>query len=112
MAKATHPGSCHETEIEWGKLVKRLIPTAETVRLHLVGHRSDLDGFAVVAHLHQPAEGVEVRRPLPRLAWRFPRHPSRRSATTTGAPPGVPPEVAALTVLVPPNDLDAVERAP
>ena len=32
MAKGTHPGSCHELEIEWGKLVMELIPSAERVR--------------------------------------------------------------------------------
>jgi glutamate-1-semialdehyde 2,1-aminomutase len=32
MAKGTHPGSCHDLEIEWGQLVQKLIPSAERVR--------------------------------------------------------------------------------
>src|SRR5271165_3844404 len=28
----THPGGCHELEIEWGQWVHRLIPSAERVR--------------------------------------------------------------------------------
>src|SRR5260370_30768842 len=28
MARATHPGPCHELEIEWGQPVKRLLPSA------------------------------------------------------------------------------------
>ena len=32
MEKATHPGACHEREIEWGQWVQRLVPSAERVR--------------------------------------------------------------------------------
>src|SRR5437588_12785869 len=33
MTKGTHPGACHELEIEWGQLVRTLVPSAEKVRL-------------------------------------------------------------------------------
>ena len=29
MARATHPGGCHEGEIEWGRWVQRLVPSAQ-----------------------------------------------------------------------------------
>ena len=29
MARATHPGACHELEVEWGQWVQRLVPSAE-----------------------------------------------------------------------------------
>ena len=32
MAKGTHHGACHDLEIEWGKLVQKLVPCAERVR--------------------------------------------------------------------------------
>src|SRR5438270_4570501 len=32
MTKGTHPGACHELEIEWGQLVRKLVPSAERVR--------------------------------------------------------------------------------
>src|SRR4051812_22674161 len=32
MARGTHPGSCHDGEIEWATLVRKLIPSAERVR--------------------------------------------------------------------------------
>jgi glutamate-1-semialdehyde 2,1-aminomutase len=32
MEKATHPGACHEREIEWGMWVQRLVPSAERIR--------------------------------------------------------------------------------
>src|ERR1700756_1900396 len=103
MARATHPGACHELEIEWGQLVQRLVPSAEKVRfvssgtevtlmalrlarlftgrprvLQVAGHFHGLDDFLV----HQA-------------------HPPT---------PGVPPEVARETVVVPPNDIGLVER--
>ena len=30
--RGTHPGACHELEIEWGQWVKKLIPSAERLR--------------------------------------------------------------------------------
>ena len=32
MAKGTHYGACHDLEIAWGQLVRKLIPSAERVR--------------------------------------------------------------------------------
>ena len=32
MTKGTHHGSCHDLEIEWGRLVQQLVPSAERVR--------------------------------------------------------------------------------
>ena len=32
LLRGTHYGSCHELELRWGRLVKRLIPSAERVR--------------------------------------------------------------------------------
>src|SRR6267378_563802 len=29
--RATHPGACHELEVEWGRWVQRLVPSAERV---------------------------------------------------------------------------------
>src|SRR5262249_47489739 len=32
-ARATHPGACHEVEIEWANWVKKLVRSAEKMRL-------------------------------------------------------------------------------
>ena len=34
MARATHPGACHELEIEWGQWVQRLVPVGRAGALH------------------------------------------------------------------------------
>src|ERR1700758_5561803 len=42
MARATHPGACHENEIEWGSWVQRLVPSAERVRFTSSGTEATL----------------------------------------------------------------------
>src|SRR5262245_9668658 len=32
VARGTHLGACHELEIEWGRWVQRLLPSAEKIR--------------------------------------------------------------------------------
>ena len=109
VGRATHPGACHELEIEWGRWVQRLVPSAERSALHGVGHRGDADGPAPRPAAHRPAADPEVPGPFPRLA-RF-RRPRRRPALRRQPEPGVAPTVVAATVVAPPNDLAAVEQA-
>src|SRR5947209_11173211 len=42
VARATHPGACHELEIEWGRWVQRLIPSAEKLRFVASGTEATL----------------------------------------------------------------------
>src|SRR5438445_541713 len=42
MTRATHPGACHELEIEWGTWVQRLVPSAERVRFTSSGTEATL----------------------------------------------------------------------
>src|SRR5579872_6713987 len=39
---ATHPGACHELEIEWARRVRRLIPSAERMRFTASGTEATL----------------------------------------------------------------------
>src|ERR1700676_5408340 len=32
MGRSTHPGGCHDLEIEWAEWVKKLVPSAERMR--------------------------------------------------------------------------------
>jgi len=109
MALGTHPGSCHELEIAWGKLVQQLIPSAE--RLRFTG------------------SGTEATMMALRLSRLFTGRPKFlkfqghfhgwHDAVTPGADPpydshaiaGVPDAIAGVAVVVPPNDLNRVESA-
>jgi glutamate-1-semialdehyde 2,1-aminomutase len=107
VARATHPGACHELEIEWGQAVQRLMPAAERLRFVSSGTEATLMALRLAriytgkpkvlkfaGHFHGWHDFV-----IPAADW-------------PDAPvPGVPPGVAADTVIVTPNDLAALEQA-
>jgi glutamate-1-semialdehyde 2,1-aminomutase len=109
VARATHPGACHEQEIEWGQWVQKLVPSAERVRFTSSGTEATLMALRLsriftgkpkvlkfAGHFHGWHDFVIAAADPP----------------YDGAPiPGVPAEVQAETVIVPPNDPAAVERA-
>jgi glutamate-1-semialdehyde 2,1-aminomutase len=109
MGRATHPGACHELEIEWGQWVQRLVPSAERMRFTASGTEATLMALRLArivsgrprvlkfaGHFHGWHDGVVPGADPP----------------YDGAPvPGVPRAVAAATAVVPPNDPAAVERA-
>jgi glutamate-1-semialdehyde 2,1-aminomutase len=108
MGRATHPGASHGPEIEWGRWVQRLIPSAERVRFVSSGTEATL----MALRLARIATGK------PRVlkfaghfhGWHDFLIPG--DSYPHDAPvPGIPPEVARQTVIIPPNDPDAVERA-
>ncbi len=109
MAKGTHPGSCHELEIEWGKLVMELIPSAERVRFTGSGTEATMMALRLArmcagrpkflkfhGHFHGWHDVVTVGADYP---------------YDSGAVAGVPQEIASVCVAVPPNDLNLVEAA-
>jgi glutamate-1-semialdehyde 2,1-aminomutase len=107
--RATHPGACHELEVEWGRLVRRLVPSAERLRFTASGTEATLMALRL-------ARIVTGRPRVLKFAGHF--HGWNDSVVPgadppyDGAPvPGVPRAVADATVVVRPNDPAAVERA-
>jgi glutamate-1-semialdehyde 2,1-aminomutase len=108
MERATHPGACHELEIEWGQWVQRLVPSAQKVRFVSSGTEATLMALRLAriytgrskvlkfaGHFHGWHDFVIPAADLP----------------FDGSPvPGVPRALAAETVVVAPNDASAVER--
>jgi glutamate-1-semialdehyde 2,1-aminomutase len=109
MGRATHPGACHELEIEWAQWVQRLIPSAERMRFTSSGTEATLMALRLgriitgkprflkfIGHFHGWHDFVAPAADPP----------------YDGSPvPGVTADVQADTVLVAPNDPEAVERA-
>ncbi len=106
--RATHPGACHEMEVEWGQWVQRLVPSAERVRFTSSGTEATLMALRLAriftgrpkvlkfaGHFHGWHDFVVPAAERPYDA----------------AVPGVLAEVQRDTVVVPPNDPDAVDRA-
>src|SRR4051812_18453942 len=109
MGRATHPGACHELEIEWGRWVQKLVPSAERLRFVSSGTEATLMALRLAriftgrprvlkfaGHFHGWHDFLAPGADLP----------------ADGSPvPGVLPAVQGDTVIVPPNDAEAVERA-
>jgi glutamate-1-semialdehyde 2,1-aminomutase len=109
MAKGTHYGSCHDLELEWGRLVRKLVPSAERVRFTGSGTEATLMALRLSrlytgrpkflkfhGHFHGWHDYVTVSADYP---YDVPNVP------------GVPDDVAKHCVAIPPNDLNRVEDA-
>ena len=121
VAKSTHPGACHELEIEWAEWVRRLVPSVEVMRFtnsgteatlmairicRIVSGRTKVIKFA--GHFHGWHDAViissEPPHPANVLAGELPE-------TEDYPTPGVTDGVSGDIVIVPPNDLAALARA-
>jgi glutamate-1-semialdehyde 2,1-aminomutase len=109
MARSTHPGACHELEIEWGQWVQRLVPSAEKVRFLNSGTEATLMALRL----------ARIYTDRPRIlkfaghfhGWHDFLIPAADLPYDGGPVPGVPAEVAANTVIVPPNNPARVDDA-
>lgn len=109
-AKSTHPGACHESEIEWGELVQQLVPSAERVRFTNSGTEATLMALRV-------ARIVTGKSKVIKFAGHFHGwHDSLIHAADgphggTYQTPGVTDGVLHDVIIVPPNDIAALECA-
>jgi glutamate-1-semialdehyde 2,1-aminomutase len=103
----THPGACHELEIRWAQLVLQLVPSAERVRFTSSGTEATLMALRL----------ARIFTGKPRVLKFAGHFHGWHDALAPGAdgfdsqlPPGVTAEVAAQTLVIPPNDIELVER--
>lgn len=110
-ALATHPSACHELEIEWGELVRQLKPSCEMVRFTNSGTEATLMALRL-------ARIVTGRNKVLKFAGHF--HGWHDFLMPAGAPPHDDPSYAMPGVvegtmedllIVPPNDIKALEAA-
>ncbi len=107
MPYGTHYGACHPLELEWGGLVKELIPSAERVRFVSSGTEATLMAIRL-------ARTYAGKNKLLKFAGHF--HGWHDSVILGVNPPleapvpGIPESVIDTTVICPPNDIDAVEK--
>jgi glutamate-1-semialdehyde 2,1-aminomutase len=108
VARATHPGACHELEIAWGRRVQELVPSAERVRFVSSGTEATLMALRLAriftgrprvlkfaGHFHGWHDFLVPAADLP----------------YAGEPvPGIPAGAASDTVIIPPNDPTALAR--
>ena len=107
MPHGTHYGACHALEVEWGSLVKELIPSAERIRFVNSGTEATLMAIRL-------ARTYTGKSKFLKFAGHF--HGWHDSVILGVNPPfevpvpGIPESVIDTTVICPPNDIDAVEK--
>jgi glutamate-1-semialdehyde 2,1-aminomutase len=108
MARATHPGACHALEIEWGQLVQRLVPSAQRLRFTSSGTEATLMALRL-------ARIVTGRQKVLKFighfhGWNDSLVPGADPPYDSAPVPGITRGTASATVVIPPNDIAAVER--
>jgi glutamate-1-semialdehyde 2,1-aminomutase len=109
MGRATHPGACHELEIEWGQWVQRLVPSAERVRFVASGTEATLMALRLARLFSGRPRVLKFAGHF--HGWNDFVIPGADPPYDGGPVPGVAPDTQAATVIVPPNDPAVVERA-
>src|SRR5947207_186890 len=108
MARATHPGACHELEIEWGRWVQKLVPSAERVRFTSSGTEATLMALRLTRIFTGRPKVLKFTGHF--HGWHDAVMPGAYQPYTTTAVPGLPTEVSFQTVVIPPNDLAVLEQ--
>jgi glutamate-1-semialdehyde 2,1-aminomutase len=108
MARSTHPGGCHDLEIEWGRWVRQLVPSAEKLRFVSSGTEATLMALRL-ARIHTGRPRV-LKFAGHFHGWHDFLVPSADPPYDGSPVPGIPAEVQAHTVIIPPNDPEAVDR--
>jgi glutamate-1-semialdehyde 2,1-aminomutase len=106
--RATHPGACHELEIEWGQWVQKLVPSAERVRFTSSGTEATLMALRL-SRIHTGKPKV-LKFAGHFHGWHDFVIPAADPPYDGSPVPGVLTEVLADTVVIPPNDPALVEK--
>ncbi len=109
VERGTHYGASHELEVEWGRWVQRLVPSAERVRF-------TSSGTEAVQMAVRLARAFTKRELLIKFEHHFHGWSDTVSAQLAGneGPPfavGVPQGVLDYQLILPVNDVTALERA-
>src|SRR5438105_969916 len=108
-ARSTHPGACHELEVEWGQWVQRLVPSAERIRFTSSGTEATLMAVRLARLFTGRPRVLKFAGHF--HGWHDFLIPAADPPFDGAAVPGVPADVQAETVVIPPNDPAVLERA-
>lgn len=108
LARGTHFGAGHETEVQWAEQVTRMVPCAQKVRFTGSGTESTLLAIRL-------ARAFTEKPKIIRFVGHFHGwHDQVAFAATShfdgSAPPGVLPGVAAGAIVCPAGDIDALAK--
>jgi len=101
MAKGVQYGESHELEIEWGELIKSIIPSAERVEFMACGNEADM----MILRLGRVFTG---RKKILKFEEHF--HGWNDQLARPGSAGVLPEDNTINTVTIPANDLNLVEK--
>ena len=100
IARGAHYGASHELELEWAELIHQMVPSAEKVRFTISGTEATHLAIRI-------ARAYTGKNKIVRFAGHFHGWHDHVSFPAGGAP-GILPGIVHDTIILPPNDLDAV----
>ncbi len=104
----THYGASHEAEIAWGEMVCKLVPSAERLRFTSSGTEATMMALRL-------ARAFTGREKVLRLCehfhgWNDSVYGQPRPEETVPSAPGLPRGMLQASIVIPQNDVDALER--
>lgn len=108
LERGTHYGACHELEVEWGGLIRELMPAAQRVRFSSSGTEATTLALRLARAFKRKGKVLRFQGHF--HGWQD--HTAfGYSSHFDGTPtPGVLPEVAKSIVLAPPNRIEETQR--
>ena len=108
VTRSTHPGGCHELEIEWGQWVQKLVPSAERMRFVSSGTEATLMALRLARIFTGKPRVLKFAGHF--HGWHDFLIPAADLPYAGKPTPGIPDDVASNTVIIPVNDPEAVDR--
>jgi len=109
VERATHPGGCHEYEIEWGRLVKQLVPSAERLRFTSSGTETTLMALRLCRMFTDRPKVLKFAGHF--HGWHDFVAPAADAPYDHPTVPGVHSDVVNNTVVIPPNEVGLLEES-
>lgn len=108
LQRGTHFGASHDQELEWGDWVQRLVPSVERVKFTSSGTEATM--LAIRAARAYSGKDKILKFEQNFHGWHDSVSRNVPGDNSNESLPGIPQAVLDLTVVLPIDDLDAVER--
>lgn len=108
LSRGTHYGACHDLEIQWGELVKKLVPSAERVKFVSSGTEATLMALRLARVFTGKNKIVKFEGHF--HGWHDSVIPGVKPPFDVPSSPGIPKEVLDNTVLCPSNDVESLQK--
>ncbi len=108
VSKGTHYGACSELEVEWGELVKKLIPSAEKVKFVSSGTEATIMAIRLARAFTGKNKIVKFQGHF--HGWHDAVIPGIKPPFDIPASPGIPQAVLDNTLVCPSNDEEKLSK--